>query len=147
VNLAGIQLLSLTTKAITTTLGIIQSIIVVRILSPAEFGLVGLAMAIGTVVGVSQHLGIVDGAIREIAVRKKKEEIGKVFWVSNITRQAVTIPLSLLLMLLARPVAEGIYGRPEITPYIYMFASILILQGVEGVFGATLTGLKKFVSL
>ncbi|MEX2054989.1 MAG: oligosaccharide flippase family protein [Candidatus Andersenbacteria bacterium] len=146
-SLVRTQLLSLITKAVTTVLGIIQSLIVVRLLSPAEFGLVGLVMSIGGVIGVSQHLGIVDGAIREIAVLKNKREIAKVFWVSHFTRQAVTIPLSLGLFFLAPWIAEGIYSRPEITHYIQLFASVLILQGLQDVLGATLTGMKKFVTL
>ncbi len=146
-NLAKTQFISLVTKGITTALGIAQSIIVVRILSPAEFGLVGLVLSIGSVIGVSQHLGIVDGAIREIAVRKKLADIGKVFWVSHLVRQVVTVPLSLGLILLARPIAVGIYGRPEIVPFIWVFAAALILQGLQDVLGATLTGMKKFGAL
>ncbi len=145
-DLARTQVLSLVTKAITTVLGIIQSIIVVRILSPAEFGLVGLVMSIGGVVGVTQHLGIVDGAIREIAVLKNKQEIGKVFWVSQLVRQVVTIPVSLVLLVLAGFVAS-LYGRPEITNYLQLFAGILVLQGLQDVLGATLTGMKRFVAL
>lgn len=146
-NLGKIQLLSISTKAITTVLGIVQSIIIIRVLSPTEFGITGLVMSIGGVIGVSQHLGIVDGAIREIAVRKNKNEIGKVFWVSHIARQIVTIPLSLLLALLAGVIAIKIYHRPEIIPFIQIFAWALILQGLQDVLGATLTGMKKFVHL
>ena len=146
-NLGKIQLLSVSTKAITTVLGIVQSIIIIRVLSPTEYGITGLVMSIGGVIGVSQHLGIVDGAIREIAVRNNKNEIGKVFWVSHIARQIVTIPLSLALALLAGIIAVKIYHRPEIIPYIQMFAGVLILQGMQDVLGATLTGMKKFVHL
>lgn len=146
-DLGRIQALSLITKAVTTALGVIQSIIVIRLLSPAEFGLVGLVMSIGGVIGVSQHLGIVDGAIREIAVLKNKWEIGKVFWVSHAVRQLVTIPLSLGLVLLAGIIANRVYGRPEITLYLQVFAAALILQGLQDVLGAALTGLKKFWAL
>src|SRR3989344_3257072 len=146
-NLARIQFLSVATKAVTTALGIIQSLIIIKVLSATEFGIVGLVMAIGGLIGVSQHLGIVDGAIREIAVRKNKNEIGKVFWVSHIARQAVTLPLSLALLVLGEFIAVRIYGRPEIAPYIQLFAGILILQGLQDVLGATLTGMKKFASL
>lgn len=146
-SLAKIQFWSLVTKAVTTMLGIVQSLLVVRFLSPAEFGLVGLVMSIGGAIGVSQHLGIVDGAIREIAVRNDKDEIGRVFWVSQLIRQLVTIPLSLALLLLAQPIAVGIYGRPEIVPYLMIFALVLILQGFQDVLGASLTGMKKFGSL
>lgn len=146
-DLARTQFLSLFTKAVTTALGIAQSIIVIRILSPAEYGLVGLVMSVGGVIGVSQHLGIVDGAIREIAVLKSRREVGKVFWVSHLVRQAVTIPLSVGLLLLAGVIAKQVYGRPEITLFLQIFAGVLTLQGLQDVLGATLTGMKKFVSL
>lgn len=146
-NLGRIQFLSVVTKAVTRSLGVIQSLIIIRVLSATEFGIVGLVMAIGGLIGVSQHLGIVDGAIREIAVRKRKDEIGKVFWVSHIARQAVTLPLSLLLLTLAGIIATHIYSRPEIIPYIQLFAGVLVLQGLQDVLGATLTGMKKFSSL
>lgn len=146
-NLARIQFYSLVTKAVTTGLGIIQSFVVIRLLSPAEFGLVGLVMSIGGVIGVSQHLGIVDGAIREIAIHKNKREVAKVFWVSHAARQLVTIPLSLALIGAAGFIASRLYQRPEITLLIQVFAAILILQGLQDVLGATLTGLKKFKAL
>ena len=146
-DLARTQFLSLVTKAITTFLGIAQSILVVRILSPAEYGLVGLVMSVGAVIGVSQHLGIVDGAIREIAIRKKKRDVGKVFWVSHAFRQAVTIPLSIILLLFASAIAGGVYNHPEIAVYIQIFAAALVLQGLQDVLGATLTGMKKFGAL
>lgn len=143
-NLGRVQGLSLATKAVTSALGIIQGLIVARLLSPGEFGVVGLVMAIGGVIGVSQHLGIVDGAIREIAVRRDKREIGRVFWVSNIVRQLVTIPLSALLLLAAGFIARSVYGRPELTALLYIFAGVLVLQGLQDVLGATLTGMKRF---
>ncbi|MFH1353897.1 MAG: oligosaccharide flippase family protein [bacterium] len=146
-NLARTQLFSLSTKAVTTVLGIVQSVIVIRILSPEEYGLIGLVMSIGGVIGVSQHLGVVDGAIREIAVLKDKREISKVFWVSHLMRQVVTVPLSAGLLLLAGVIAGRVYGRPEITIFLQVFAAALVLQGLQDVLGATLTGMKKFVSL
>ncbi len=146
-DLARTQLLSLITKAVTTSFGIIQSIIIIRLLTPADYGLVGLVLSIGGVIGVTQHLGIVDGVIREIAILKNKTEAGKVFWVSHLVRQAVTIPLSSALFMAAPFVATKLYDRPEIIPYIQLFAAVLVLQGLQDVLGATLTGIKKFGAL
>lgn len=146
-DLGRTQVLSLATKAITTALGVVQSFIVIRLLGPADFGLAGLVMSIGGVIGVSQHLGIVDGAIREIAVLKNTREIGKVFWVSHLVRQVVTVPLSIALVLLAGVIANQVYGHPEITLLLQIFAAALVLQGLQDVLGASLTGLKKFGAL
>ncbi|PIT98342.1 MAG: hypothetical protein COT71_01240 [Candidatus Andersenbacteria bacterium CG10_big_fil_rev_8_21_14_0_10_54_11] len=146
-NLARVQFLSLATKAVTTLFGIIQSIIVIRLLGPAQFGLAGLVMSIGSVVGVAQHLGVVDGAIREIAVLKDKAEAGKVFWVSHLVRQLVTLPLTVLLISLAGVICARVYGRPELAPYLMIFAASLVLQGLQDVLGATLTGLQRFGGL
>ncbi len=146
-KLGRIQAISIGAKTVTTALGIIQSIIIIRIFSPAEYGLVGLVMSIGGVIGVSQHLGIVDGAIREIAVLENNREVGKVFWVSHLVRQIVTIPLSVGLLLLAGLIAGRVYGRPEIETFLEVFAGVLVLQGLQDVMGATLTGMKKFIEL
>ncbi len=146
-DLARTQFISLVTKGITMALGIVQVVIVVRLLSRAEYGLVGLVMSIGSLIGVSQHLGIVDGAIREIAVRSRKSEIGKVFWVSNLARQVVTLPLSLLLFGFASMIAVQLYHRPEIVGFLQLYAAVLVLQGLQDVLGATLTGLKRFTEL
>lgn len=145
-NLARTQLFSIATKGITTALGIVQSVIIVRLLSPAEFGITGLVLSVGGVIGVSQHLGIVDGAIREIAVRKNLRHVALVSWVAHLVRQSVTVPLSLGLFVLA-PWIAGLYGRPEIYPYIQIFAGALIFQGLQDVLGATLTGMKRFKEL
>lgn len=146
-NLARTQMLALAAKAVTSVLGIVQSILIIRFLSKGEYGLVGLVMSVGGVIGVSQHLGIVDGAIREIAVLQDKAKIAKVFWVSHLVRQIITIPLSLGLLVLAQFIAGRIYGHVEIAPYLQIFAGILILQGLQDVLGATLTGLKQFKAL
>lgn len=146
-NLAKTQLFSLFTKGVTTMLGIVQSVIVIRILSPADYGLVGLVMSVGGLIGVTQHLGIVDGAIREIAVLDKKEDVGAVFWVSHLVRQMVTIPLSLGLIFLSSFIAGHIYHRPEIAIFIQLFAGVLVLQGLQDVLGASLTGMKNFMAL
>lgn len=143
-NLAKTQLLSLATKAITTFLGIAQSFFIVHFLTKAEFGLAGLVVSIGSVIGVTQHLGVVDGAIREIAVGRGKREIGHLFWVSHAMRQVVTIPLSLGLFWLAPLIAERVYGLPEIVSFVRLYAVSLLLLGVQDVLGATLTGMKKF---
>lgn len=146
-NLATTQLLSLATKATTTILGIAQSLLIVHFLTKAEFGLAGLVVSIGSVIGVTQHLGVVDGAIREIAVGRGKREIGRLFWVSHGMRQVITIPLSLGLFWLAPWIADRIYALPEIAAFIRIYALSLLLLGVQDVLGATLTGMKKFGAL
>jgi len=146
-SLGRIQFASLVTKSVTAALTVLQTLIIVRVLSVEEFGLVGLVMSIGGIIGVTQHLGVVDGAIREIAVRTSKREIGEIFWVSHLVRQIVNIPLSLGLIALAGYISVRVYGRPEIIPYVQLFAVALVLQGLQDVLGATLTGLKKFGSL
>ncbi len=146
-NLAITQLISLTTKAITTALGIVQALLVVHFLTRAEFGLAGLVTSIGSVIGVTQHLGVVDGAIREIAVQKDDREVGKLFWVSLLMRQLVTLPLSLVLIAAAHVLSARVYNLPEIAPLVQLYAVSLILLGIQDVLGATLTGMKKFISL
>jgi O-antigen/teichoic acid export membrane protein len=59
----------------------------------------------------------------------------------------ITVPLSITLIFLAGFIAQRVYHLPEITPLIQLYAASLVLLGLQDVLGATLTGMKKFISL
>ncbi len=146
-NLEKFQVLSIVTKIITLTVGVIQSVIIIRILSVQEYGLVGLVLSIGAFIGIYQHLGLQEGIIREVSATKKKKQAAKVISTSLLMRLFITIPLAILLFLLAGIISVKVYNQPEITAILRFFSLILILQGIEGIFGAALAGLQKFKAL
>ncbi len=143
-RLVKFQIWSIITQAITISISTVQNLIIVWLLTPAEYGLIGLVLSIGAFIGVYQHLGLVDGAIREISIQKKKREAAKIFWTSLFARLIITVPVSIAVYFLAEVIAMKIYHRPEIIFPLKLFAFALILQGIQGIVGAALSGLHKF---
>ena len=68
------QLISMISRFTAMGIGIAQGIFVVRLLSTADYGLVGVVTAVGSLAGILMHLGLVSGATREIAAAAGKGE-------------------------------------------------------------------------
>jgi O-antigen/teichoic acid export membrane protein len=143
-SLRSVQIWGILTKAATVGLGIIQTAIILRILSPAQYGIVGIIVSLGSLIGVSQHVGVVDAAIREIAAATDARRRAHVFWVSLWFRMAITVPLSFLLLILAPWIETRFYPFPGVTYFLQLSSIILILQGLQGIVGGAYTGKLAF---
>lgn len=143
-NIRTVQVWGVLTKAATVTLGVVQTAIVLRLLGPEAYGIVGIVTSLGALVGVSQHVGAVDAAIREIAVADSPERRAAVFWVSLWFRLAVTVPISLALVLLAPWVGTHLYALPDVPHLVRLTGIILIVQGIQGILGGAYTGQRAF---
>lgn len=138
------QVWSVLTKVGTVGLGILQTAIVLRLLGPGPYGIVGIVISLGALVGVSQHVGAVDAAIREIAVADTARRRAAVFWVSLWLRMAVTVPISVLLFLLAPWIGAHVYALPDIPHLVRLMSVILVLHGIQGILGGAFTGQRAF---
>ena len=138
------QFLSLVSRFIAVVVGIAQGIFVVRLLSPADYGLVGIVASVGSVIGVWEHLGLASGSTREISATKSREEAFKVFISSLAVRLSVSFPLALGLWLLASHIANNVYHQPLIVWPLRLQAIVLLLQGTQDILGAALSGSQKF---
>lgn len=143
-HLRTVQTWSVLAKAGTTALGIVQTAIVLRLLGPEAYGIVGIVLALGTLVGVSQHVGAVDAAIREIAIADAPARRAGIFWVSLWSRLAVTIPISLLLAGAADWIGTRVYPFPDLPALVRLMSIILILHGVQGILGGVFSGRRAF---
>lgn len=146
-NLGVWQFVSLLSRFIALFLGLVQSVIITRILTVSEFGIVGIVSAIGALAGIAQHLGLASGTTREISAAKSENEIYKIFVSSVLIKYIITIPISLVLFVFAPYIAENIYKHPEITFSIKLYALILIIQGVQSIFNSIIAGLHHFKKL
>jgi len=142
-SLEKLQLYSLIVTGVASAITLARAIVVVRILTPEEFGFIGLVLAVGAIIGIVQHLGIDSASVREISVAKDEREASKVFVVALLFRLLISLPLALVLFLGAEPVSRY-YNNPLMFKGLRIFSTILILQGVQGVFEATLGGLQRF---
>lgn len=146
-SLQSVQLWGTLTKIVTLALGILQTALILRILSVEEYGVVGIIVSLGSLVGVSQHVGIVDAAIREIAVATDALRRAYVFWVSLWFRLAVTVPVSIVFALLGEKIGAAVYRFPDVPYLVRLTSVILVLQGIQGVVGGAYTGQRAFGSL
>lgn len=140
------QFISFLSRGIAMAFGIIQSFAILRILSVSEWGIVQLVVSVGASLGIYQHLGLASASNREIAASDKNTDVFKIFATSVSVRYLVTIPLSLGLFYFA-PNISNAYGFGEILFPLRLYALILLLQGVQGILNAVISGTKRFKEL
>lgn len=138
------QFLSLISRFIAVAAGIVQGIFVVRLLSPADYGLVGIVGSVASVIGVYQHLGLASGSTREISATKSPEQAFKVFISSLLVRLSISFPLAFGLWLSAPHIANTIYHQSLIIWPLRIQALVLLLQGTQDILGAALSGSQRF---
>jgi len=146
-ELVKYQIWSVTTRVIIVALGFLQGIIVIRILSPSEYGLIGIVLAVAGIVGVLEHFGLASGSIREISIAKTLSEGSKILFTSLLVRVAITLPLAVGLFLASGHISNNIYHHPEIAFPLKLFSLILLFQGGQDISAAFLSGLQKFKQL
>src|SRR3989344_3715377 len=86
------SIISIISRFFAVAIGLVQSVIIVKLLTVSDYGLVGLVTSIAAIVGVYQNLGISSGSTREIAAAKNKDEAFKVFIGSTIVSLIIYIP-------------------------------------------------------
>jgi len=58
------QFVSMMSQGLAMVAGLVQTFVIIRILSVGEWGLVQLAISIGGALGIYQHLGLVSASTR-----------------------------------------------------------------------------------
>ncbi|EKD99822.1 MAG: hypothetical protein ACD_22C00170G0003 [uncultured bacterium] len=143
-DLAKWQIVSFISRGIAMVLGVLQSILIYRFLTLSEGGVVQLATAAGAALGVLQHLGLASASTREISAAKDEKEIFKIFITSGFIRYAITVPLALGLILLAKTLAVNTYHVPEMETPLKLYGLVLLIQGFQSILNSVIQGTKRF---
>jgi len=143
-QLEAVQFLGISTKIILMLISVVQGMIVIRMLSTAEYGLIGIVLAVASIVGTYQHLGLGIGTLREIAIAKDTNESSKVFLTSISARLVITVPIAAGLFFLAPIIASGIYKQPELVFGIKVTSFVILASGIQEIGFNVLNGLQKF---
>ncbi|MCA9308102.1 oligosaccharide flippase family protein, partial [candidate division WWE3 bacterium] len=146
-SLAQLQIISFVSRGIAMILGLVQGIFVLRFLSVEEYGVVGVVASIGSVIGVTQHLGLASGSTREIAGAEHKSEVFKIFVTSVFIRYIVTVPLAAGLFLFSDHIATRFYNNPNIILPLKIYAGVLLFQGVQSILNSVISGTQRFKAL
>ena len=121
------QTVSFLSRGIAMALGLVQSFVILRILTVAEWGLVQQAVAIGASLGIYQHLGLAGASTREISAAKDKRDIFKIFFTTVLVRYLITVPLSIGLFFLAPKIAQ-IYKATDLTLLLQLYAFVILFH-------------------
>jgi len=134
-------------RGMAMALGIIQSFVIIRILSVQEWGLIQLAVSIGGALGIYQHLGLASASTREISGAKKTSDIFKIFVTSISIRYLITLPIVFGLYIYSDKIAIDVYKSPEISFPLKMYAIALFFQGFQSILNSVISGMKRFKQL
>lgn len=146
ISLEKWQFISFLSRGVAMGLGIIQSFVILRILSVSDWGIAQLAVSIGASLGIYQHLGLASASNREIAAVEKDTKVFKIFFTTVSIRYLVTIPLSVGLFILA-PKISASYGFEELVLLLRLYSIVLLIQGVQAILNAVISGTKRFREL
>ncbi len=112
-------------------------ILLARLLTPADFGLVALAAVVTSLVGLLVSAGLTDYLIQVKELRKELVDSAFLFSL------AVGTSLTLLLLALASPLANAL-GEPALTPVLRALAPLFFINGLVSVAQACLVRALRF---
>lgn len=141
------QIISFLSRGMAMIIGLLQSFIILRILTQAEWGIVQLALSIGGALGIYQNLGLASASTREIAACKDDSKIFKIFLTSVSIRYLIAIPLAIGLIVLAPKIATDIYRHPELILPLQIYGVTILIQGFQTILNSVISGTKRFKHL
>lgn len=133
-------------RATSTIILAIGTIILARVMAPAEFGLYGIALIPSSTISLFHDWGIHQAMAKYIAHFKsvhKDEDIHDIITVGLIFKVATGLALSFLSLFLASFIATAIFNRPEITPLISLASIVILSNSLLSASRSTFTGFEK----
>ena len=108
------------TRPISTLLAIILA----RLLSPEDFGLVALAMVLVRAANLFTDMGM------RPTVVQTKQDIGKVSYYAFVIVMVASAIVTIIIMLLAAPLASLLGGGEALVPIVRWLAIIVTIDGL-----------------
>ncbi|KIQ69280.1 lipopolysaccharide biosynthesis protein [Wenxinia marina] len=111
-------------QAIRIVLQMVSVIVLSRLLSPDDFGLVAMTTPIIVFMGFFQNLGLTQATVQR--ERIGHDEVNFLFWINIAASVAVA-----LIVILISPLAAAFYAEPRIGPLIAAMALPVLLTGAS----------------
>ena len=118
-------------------LSVIATVVLARLLTPAEFGVVALATTVLSLTYVVLNLGLGAAIIRQEVLDKNTID----------TLFTVGVTLSVLiaaLLAVSAPAVAGLLGQPAATGYLRLLAAVVVLAMASGIAAALLQRELRF---
>lgn len=105
-------------------IGFIVGIILARLLSPEEYGLIGIIGIFTAIFNIILDSGLSTALIRKNGVTDT--DYNTVFWTNLILSFGLTA-----ILYFGAPIIGDFFKRPELTPYIHVMSFILVLNALS----------------
>jgi O-antigen/teichoic acid export membrane protein len=122
---------AMTGRLFQVVLNLASIVILARILSPADFGIIATVSAFMALLIVFRDAGLTMAAVRSAELTPQQST--NMFWMTQALSGLVALGIAALA-----PVIAGIYGQPELTAVMQVLALAGILEGLGLQHGALL---------
>jgi len=133
-------------KAASTVILAIGSIILARLMAPAEYGLYAIALIPSMTISLFRDWGIGQAMAKYIAHYKaigKDENIRDIIAAGIIFRIIIGLALSLFSLFLASFIATSVFNRPEITSLISIASIVILAESLLTAAQSNFTGFER----
>jgi lipopolysaccharide exporter len=113
-------------RMVTRVLGLVSTLVLARILVPADFGLLAMASTFAAAIDSLSQLGLQDALVRHIADDRKLFD-------TAFTLQAGRAMVTSGIIVFAAPVASWWFNEPRLLPMLLVLAAGSIVAGLENV--------------
>lgn len=113
-------------RMVTRALGLVSTLILARILIPADFGLVAMATVFSASVGALSELGVSDALIR-------RHENERGHYDTAFTMQATRGVLTGSVIAASAWVVSDWFSEPRLLPVMFVLAALAIISGLDNI--------------
>jgi len=114
-----------------------STLVLARLLSPEEFGLVGMVLAVTALADQLKDAGLANAVVQRRDVRQ--DQVSALFWINS----GIGLALGLVVAAMA-PLLAWFYGRPELVPLTLALSAVYVVGGLSVQHNALLLRRMRF---
>ena len=129
--------MTLASQAINIAIQLASTVVLARLLSPEDYGLMAMVLAVTGFAGLFRDLGLSSAAIQKKDLTPAQQS--NLFWLNVATGAALTA-----LVAAASPLVAWFYGKPELTTVTLTLSSTFLIGSFGAQHGASLVREMQF---
>jgi len=130
----------------TAVMGYAFKIYLARFLGASTLGLYALGMTVVSFLGIINVLGLPESAVRFVAMysaSKRYQQLRSLLWNGSWILLATNLAFSAILLRFGPWAVKRFYHSPQLTPYLPLFAAIMMTGAFNVFYGNVLTGYRE----
>jgi PST family polysaccharide transporter len=124
-------------QGVNAVLQIASTVILARLLSPDDYGVIAMVTAVTAFAGLFRDLGLSAAAIQNPSITEGQQS--NLFWINVAAGSGLT-----LLVAAASPLVAGFYRRPELLPVTVALSATFVIGSLAAQSGASLVRQMRF---